>query len=74
MTLHKQCVEEITETCCGKQKRRVSKLIPVMQSNRRISSNTGPNQSGMERVREMDRRGRGREGGREFRDNIAFQA
>ncbi|GFR83247.1 rho guanine nucleotide exchange factor [Elysia marginata] len=45
MTLHKQCVEEITETCGGKQKRRVSKMmLPTV--NRRISSNTTPNQSG----------------------------
>ncbi|GFO33630.1 rho guanine nucleotide exchange factor 12-like, partial [Plakobranchus ocellatus] len=42
IALHKHCAENITETCGGKQKRRVSKLMPVIQANRRPSSNSGP--------------------------------
>ena len=47
MTVLKQYIDDVTETCVGKQRRRVSKLMPVIPTNRRTSSNTNPNQSGI---------------------------
>ncbi|KAK3730510.1 hypothetical protein RRG08_018499 [Elysia crispata] len=47
MTVLKQYIDDVTETCVGKQRRRVSKLMPVIPTNRRTSSNTNPNQSAL---------------------------